>query len=814
MSKKDEFNNEYNIKRPQNKLTEFHKYYQDEEDSDLIFEDISTSKGTKMPNQTKNNKNVNFENNQILYNNGVNNNNNNIKKNPNYQQYNNNIPDNINNDVNSKYIDRNNGNYYVNNNNEMIKPKNSQKINNNNSDYICDNKIFTRIVPNFDNKTMKNKENISSIPCNNYSLNDNKTYDINQKKNKRSSDYIYSKSKTPKKKCIYHKNKNNNENNNNLSESSSIFSENNILDNIISSSRNNDNESKRFLDPKKLSVIIKNGIKKDLNSENDYIDLLTISDIKNIQKQNKLEESYPQKDYPVQEKINTNNNAAYPNNVSTPTDTNTSEMSEESLYSNKQGVIIFPKRNNHFLSKNNKNRKNLNRNNNKSYDCVVFKKKVGIIKKKKKKNKRNKTSDIYQDNNIDEKGTPIKKENIRGGIVVLYQNKFKKSDNKNLKSIKIKEKPNKPIPDNEYYIEEIKKVTISVTLIQKWWRRVYYKNIINIYDEIIYKKKKTNNLYISKQYYIMPYNEIIIIQNVFREHLRLKNIKNNELKRCIKYIPKDICQITKKRFKCENKNNNLIKHRYTKSKLCQFDINKILLSANEIKYETNNYIYLKKCHFRKRLNEDDEYEDEDDFNRRAFTCEIMRKIKINTNKRQLTPDTSNEHNIIKNPNLKVVKLAGTQYITNKRKRNNKLKEKPISSELINNKNNRNNKNYNEKNNLNNDNKNQNSNYKQTSNYNRYTNQKEKLSSNETKSNRQNHFINNNNHTNHTYKYSNNTENNGRYKNRENNNNNNNYRNNNIRDNNNKNNNNRNEFRNKDNNNNYKIYYSYYNNKKK
>ena len=299
----------------------------------------------------------------------------------------------------------------------------------------------------------------------------------------------------------------------------------------------------------------------------------------------------------------------------------------------------------------------------------------------------------------------------------------------------------------------------------------------------------------------MPYNEIIIIQNVFREHLRLKNIKNNELKRCIKYIPKDICQITKKRFKCENKNNNLIKHRYTKSKLCQFDINKILLSANEIKYETNNYIYLKKCHFRKRLNEDDEYEDEDDFNRRAFTCEIMRKIKINTNKRQLTPDTSNEHNIIKNPNLKVVKLAGTQYITNKRKRNNKLKEKPISSELINNKNNRNNKNYNEKNNLNNDNKNQNSNYKQTSNYNRYTNQKEKLSSNETKSNRQNHFINNNNHTNHTYKYSNNTENNGRYKNRENNNNNNNYRNNNIRDNNNKNNNNRNEFRNRDNNNN-------------
>ena len=264
MSKKDEYNHEYKIKRSQNKLNEIHKYYQNEEDSDQIFEDISTSKGTKKPNQTKNIKKVNYnENNQIFYNN---------------------MQGNLDNDENPKYVAKNKNNYYINNNNEVIQSKNSQKINKNNSDYIGDNKIFTRIVPNFDNKTMENRENISSIPCKNYSLNDNKTYDIKQKKNENNSNLIYRKSKTPKKKCIYHKKKKNTENNNSISESSSLFSENNILDNIINSSRNNDNDSRKFVDPKKLSIIIKNGFKKDLNSENDYIDLLTISEIKNIQR--------------------------------------------------------------------------------------------------------------------------------------------------------------------------------------------------------------------------------------------------------------------------------------------------------------------------------------------------------------------------------------------------------------------------------------------------------------------------------------------------------------------------------------------------
>ena len=267
------------------------------------------------------------------------------------------------------------------------------------------------------------------------------------------------------------------------------------------------------------------------------------------------------------------------------------------------------------------------------------------------------------------------------------------------------------------------------------------------------------------------------------------------MKHYIKYISKDICQITKKRFLNQNKNkirtknikptldiiqsNNNTKHRYTESKLCHIDINKILLSENEIKYETNNYIYLKKCHFRRRLNEDDKYDDEEDINRRAFTCEIMRKIRFNTDKRQLTPDTSKRHNIIKNPNLKIVKLMETQYLRNNKK-NNKLKEKSISQELINNKDNLNCKN------------------------NRYINQRENSNSNETRSNRQNHFINNN----HNYKYSNNIRGNkGRY----------NKINNNIRNNNNKNNNNQNEMRYKKNNtniDNYNIYYSYYNNKKK
>ena len=240
----------------------------------------------------------------------------------------------------------------------------------------------------------------------------------------------------------------------------------------------------------------------------------------------------------------------------------------------------------------------------------------------------------------------------------------------------------------------------------------------------IYKKKKLKNLYISKDYYQIYDNEIILIQRKFIDYLKNKNNKNCKLNQFIKYIPKDICQITKLRLNSSNKNeslkektnaknnnitirkikNNLAiiqsnfnkKHRYNGSKLFQSNINKILLNGSEIRYETNNYTYLKKCHFRKNSNSSEDEEDE--INRRPFTCEIMRKIKFTPDKRHLTPDyKNNKINIKINLNLKIIKLDDTQYINDKQnkkknKNKNKLKEIPYQKDNINNLNKNNNSN--------------------------------------------------------------------------------------------------------------------------
>ena len=737
----EEYENELNstnTKRPQLRLKELYKYYQDQ-DTNKLLEDISPRKRKKFLEQIKRNQKVKYNNMKSRYNEQS------------YNEYetdslrkNKSCPKLINNNSNdSNNSQFNNYNYYLNNKTDFSNqytPQNiysNPSIYKNNSDYYGDDNIFTRIVPNFENsKSFEDKENNSAMNYLNNSFYNNNTCDINHKKVPKNPDFIYHKSKTPNKTCIYHKKKKKNYYNYNYED----IANNSYMNNSYYENKLNDNESiysKRSDDSARIIELLKKGKKFELNKDkkNDYIDLLTISEIKNMEKQRKLKNLQNQKNSKI-------NYSAIQNPLSSQRNTNISNESYESSETfNNNNNTTYPNRNNNFLAKKNNN-KNKNgeqankdaqhnkRNYNKSYDCITFKKKIGILnnKKKKKKSKRNKTSDI-----IHEKGTPIKKENERGGIVVFYPNKLKSNNhNRNIKTKKLKEKNNIPVPHDEKndYYTETKTITESTVIIQKWWKKVNYKFIKKIiiiqkiYREYlnrkqsqnlnqnnkIYKKKKLKNIYISKDYYQLPNNEIILIQNKFRDYLQNKNNSKYKLNQYINYIPKDICQITKIRLNPSinkeslkqpknAKNNNITirkiknnlatiqsnmnkKHGYTGSKLFQSDINKILLSSTEIRYETNNYTYLKKSHFRKRSNSSEDEDNDDETNKRPFTCEIMRKIKFTPDKRHLTPDNNRNRNNIKiNPNLKIIKLDDTQYLYGKKKQNkkknkNKLKESP------------------------------------------------------------------------------------------------------------------------------------------
>ena len=693
--------NEIRDKKAQLQLKELCRYYQDQ-DSNRLLEDISPSKRKKYLDQIKKNQKMKYNNMKIRYNQQSSNNDEDsesIGKNNTCPKLNNFTPSKKKNyKYPNKYYynilsnDFNDNNNIINNYNNQTNPKSThskQKMYKNNSDNDGDNNIFTRIVPNFED----DKKNNSSIPCQNYILYNNKTYDAHKKKLPKNSSFIYCKSKTPTKKCIYHhkKRKNNLYENENISINSEADS--NLYNNNGSASNDYDNFS---IDSKTLQLIMDSGVNFDIkDKKNDYIDLLTISDIKNMEKQKKLKKKKNmQKNLDNDNKkknIKVANYAVVPNiAISSPTNTNTSYESTETYNQEENSIIRFPKRNNNFLSKKYKNikeRKNEYRdNNNKSYDCIVFKKKLGIKHKKKKKIKRNKTSDIYKD----DRGTPIKKENERGGIVVLY-NKLKNNNPKN-KSLKNDDK------------DMIYTITTAITIIEKWWKKVTYKNFKEIVEIIITKKFKTFKkikptiLYISKEYYKLPIKEIILIQNKFKDYINLKENKHLELNN---YRLKDTCYKPEERLSQEinnqspdiidtitnTKNNNMnirkiknnlnvIKsndsnkgHIYTDSKLFQSDISTILLSNNEIRYNTKNYTYLKRCHYRRRSNSDEEEDEEDELNRRPFTCEIMRKIKFK-------PDKGDSRRYIRrhNPNLKIVKSSDAQYLTNKRKKKKKLKK--------------------------------------------------------------------------------------------------------------------------------------------
>ena len=442
-------NNVMENKRPQLKLKELYKYYQDK-DSKPLLENISPSQKNKfskyikylqnMENHGNNNSKPKYNNYKILNKVSIKKNkscpkfdinmqrdekyNNNIDENFYMKNNNGNYNNNINNNNDLDYMNNRENGFIYNNNNNNINSK--QKINNNNSDYIGDSDIFTRIVPNFED----DNDN-SSIRCMKDKINE-KTYNNNQIKSPKNSNFVYHKSKTPKAKIIYYNKKNKNENNKNQESppNGSI-----AYNSFISNNSKNSNNSK------KVDLFIKHGFKFDLdkNKKNDYMDLLTISELKNLERQQKLKNKTQNNNSPSQLKSLTQNNGNMniSNNISSPSKTNTySTNNSLGIYSNK-GIINFPKRNNYFLSKNNNNQKcngkrNNNRlykitkrNSNKSYDCIVFKKKIGIKKKKKTNNKRNKTSDKYDDQKRDNKGTQIKKENDKGGKVVLFQNILK-----------------------------------------------------------------------------------------------------------------------------------------------------------------------------------------------------------------------------------------------------------------------------------------------------------------------------------------------------------------------------------------------------
>ena len=580
--------------------------------------------------------------------------------------------------------------------------------------YECNNNIFTRIVPKIDN----NDSNLI-IPT---KLN-----------------YIYSKSKTPTK--PYHNKKKKNNDNNIYNESfnskqqtslnnSKFINEptNNIYDTKNDSLYSyKSGNSKRYID------LIGNKSDLDKCNKNRYIELFTLNDIKNIKKLNELQElkglNIPknQTHILIQTLSSMNNSFSSINNSNNNNNRN---------YENNNNIKYYPRKNNFLDEQKEEGKKSIRmtlskiakkNKSNKSYNCITFKEKNGLNRRKKNKNKRrNKTHDILQEENENRNGTHIKKEDDKGGKVVLYNNNLI-NYNRNIKVKNISQEENEIKSCKEY--NYIYKNIIEVTRIQKWWKRIVYKIFIkkviiiqkifrrycfrknqnnNFEDKYLCKRTKNNILFITKDNKL-PYDKIIFIQKSFRKYLMSKYVDKplcNSYKR-----PKNICKIiTKKRFskkkknnssKIQFKNNNLKnaqspknkKHYYTKSKLSPITINKILLNESEIKYVTNNYIFLKKCYFRKPRFE--EIDNEDKEIERPLTCEIMRKTNFKWNKRNLTPEIKRNNTNIDN-SLKIIRLNDIQYKNIKKNRNEKKK---FDNSLDNSKFNYNNKNPKNKDNL-------------------------------------------------------------------------------------------------------------------
>ena len=84
-------------------------------------------------------------------------------------------------------------------------------------------------------------------------------------------------------------------------------------------------------------------------------------------------------------------------------------------------------------------------------------------------------------------------------------------------------------------------------------------------------------------------------------------------------------------------------------------LNKILISPDTVRYDTDRYTFLKKCYFRKR--EEDKIQNEIN---KASTTEFMRKIDFKLKGIYLTPDK--RHNPIVNPLLQIDNLGNEANI--------------------------------------------------------------------------------------------------------------------------------------------------------
>ena len=607
------------------KLNELCKFAQRGETSDIL-QDISYPKVKKIINQYARERNSKYDKTNFRYNTLFN-------KNRNYKS-------NDNNEFNSIYIDNN-----KNNENE---------------------KIFTRINTNMNNNKIVKSRNQGNIDRDD---DDNKIYDSYTKlpQNK----YVYKKFKTPDRKFIYYRKKKKRESTDNSfsltsnSESNYLFYkstyENDIYDSL--------DEENKTLKPeyynKKINKLIKMGLKFELNNDtNKYIDLLTISDIKELETKINIKKL-------SKKKINQNN-----------------KRKNNNIYIRKKrdtGKINLNKNNNQ-KTRNNKSELIIEDSPNKSYDCITFRKKKELNKKRKIKKINNSKS---MEKNLkrlilDDKGTPIKKENDLGGKI-----EFK--------------------PYYKYNINYIKRVVLIQRAIRKFLNRKYigkiymkkttlkviHKNkdnkindLDNNNNEINDENENYNNKNINEDY-------VNLIQRVFRQYLNNKINKEKNTKNIINYIPKNICEITKininpikntvrnkkiinnnirtikygninknndnnkenidENSKDNDKNKRKVvplakKHRYTKSKLALSPLNKILISQDTVRYETDRYTFLKKCHFRNR--EEDKEENEI---YKACTKEFMRKINLKIEGRYLTPDRKS--NIIVNPSLQIDNLG-------------------------------------------------------------------------------------------------------------------------------------------------------------
>ena len=734
MYKKNNNNINKGNKRPRIKIKDFYKIYENRE----INENNKSSKRNELNENKNKNKYKNIYNNNNFNSFSDNNNSNRNKSGPKLNNDNNdnreNVSDeNLNESNNNYFIDLNSKNsnqsynsknikIYMNNfypNNNILNSSNSGKksndinsnneVNNkNNYDYNGDNFIFTRITPNFVNKSNEEIENDSSIPYLNqtkYNSKTNKTSSYMDKKILNNSNNIYIKNKSPYGRYIYHNKKRivNIINNNEVNFPDSLYHKNiNNYENYIEGSPRiyRNQKANEIDDKKKIYFILKNGIKLklDKNEENDYIDLLTIDEINNLEKiQSK--KLVGKAILPFQD--NQTNNL---NKLSL----------ERNIFRNDNIEINdnWQKRNNYFLEKQfddngkikiiGKKRENKIRNknrSNKSYDNMIFNRKTGLNKRK-RNNRRNNSPDIIDEDIRDKKGTPIKKEDDKGGIVVLYPNYLKSK-----KSTEINE-------DN-------KDIIFTIVYLQRWWKKIYYnyiKKIIiiqKIFKRYYFRKKnnkiihdidndndncykilKINNCYITKAYYKLTYNKT----KKFRDYSNRKNsnefpLKSDRIANEIVVTPnKNLNDSNNESSSKEKKNinnfndlNNNInnnahmssnieqsfqnkKHRYTGSKLTPMTINNILLNECEIRYETNHYTFLKKCQLRRpRFVKDD---DDEEKSERPLTCEIMRKINTNLNSKNVTPDTNRNKKIITNNSLEKINLLNIEFINEKKNKKN------------------------------------------------------------------------------------------------------------------------------------------------